>query len=57
MRFSPTCADTTILLIDVQERFLPAIPGIAADQDCGRACCILLAGATLLNVPVTISAQ
>lgn len=57
MRFSPTCADTTILLIDVQERFLPAIPGIAADQDCGRACGILLAGATLLNVPVTISEQ
>jgi len=57
MPFSLTSADTAILLIDVQERFLSAIPGIAPDQDCGRACGILLAGATLLGVPVTISEQ
>ncbi len=49
--------DTSVLLVDVQERFLAAIPGIAADQPCGRACRVLLEGATLLGVPVTISEQ
>lgn len=48
---------TAVLLIDVQERFLPAIPGIAPDQEVGRACRILLEGASLLGVPVTISEQ
>lgn len=57
MPFSPTAADTSVLLIDVQERFLPAIPDIAPDRECGRTCGILLAGATLLGVPVTISEQ
>lgn len=57
MPFALTTATTAVLLIDVQERFLPAIPGIAPDQECGRACAILLAGATLLGVPVTISEQ
>lgn len=55
--FAPTAADTSVLLIDVQERFLSAIPAIGPDRDCGRACATLLAGATLLGVPVTISEQ
>lgn len=55
--FDLTAATTAILLIDVQERFLPAIPAIAPDQDVGRNCRILLEGAALLNVPVTISEQ
>jgi len=57
MTFSPIPADTSVLLIDMQERFLPAIPGIAADHDCGRNARILLEGAVLLGVPVTISEQ
>jgi nicotinamidase-related amidase len=55
--FAPAIADSAVLLIDVQERFLPAIPGIAPDQACGRACRVLLEGANLLRVPVTISEQ
>lgn len=55
--FDPTPADTAVLLVDVQERFLPAIPAIAPDQPCGRACRILLEGAALLGVPVVISEQ
>ena len=48
---------TLILLIDVQERFLPAIPLISPDQEVGRACRVLLEGTTLLGVPVLISEQ
>ncbi len=48
---------TSVLLVDVQECFLGAIPVIAPDQPCGRACRVLLEGATLLGVPVTISEQ
>lgn len=46
-----------VLLIDVQERFTTAIPGITADGDCGRACALLLKGAKLLDIPVIISEQ
>ena len=44
-------------MIDVQERFLPAIPAIAADHPVGRNCGILLAAARLLTVPTIISEQ
>jgi len=55
--FTLTPEKSSILLIDVQERFLPSIPAIGPDQDTGRACRILLEGAVLLGVPVTISEQ
>ncbi len=50
-------ATTGLLLIDMQERFLAAIPAMAEDQPCGRNCRILLAAAALLGVPTTISEQ
>jgi nicotinamidase-related amidase len=49
--------NTAVLLIDVQERFLPAIPVIAAEQGVGQACARLLAGATLLGLPILVSRQ
>lgn len=52
-----TPANTGLLLIDMQERFLPAIPMMAEDKQCGRNCRILLAAAQLLGVPATISEQ
>ncbi len=55
--FSLTPADSGLLLIDMQERFLPAIPAMAEDRPCGRNCRILLAAAQLLGVPTTISEQ
>jgi nicotinamidase-related amidase len=57
MPFDLTPANSSLLVIDVQERFLPAIPAIAADAPCGRNCRILLTAAKLLQVPVTISEQ
>lgn len=55
--FDLDAAGSALLVIDVQERFLPAIPGIAADQPVGRNCGILLAAARLLAVPAIISEQ
>jgi nicotinamidase-related amidase len=55
--FDLTPANAGLLLIDMQERFLPAIPAMAEDQPCGRCCRILLAAAQLLGVPTTISEQ
>jgi nicotinamidase-related amidase len=55
--FDLTALRSHLLLIDVQERFVPAIPAIAEDQPCGRACRQLLAGAALLAVPTTITEQ
>jgi nicotinamidase-related amidase len=55
--FDLTPANTGLLLIDMQERFLHAIPLMAEDQACGRNCRILLAAAQLLGVPATISEQ
>jgi len=46
-----------VLLIDVQERFLPAIPAIGPDGTCSRACRMLLEGAGLLELPVLVSEQ
>lgn len=56
-RFDLTAATSALLLIDVQERFLAAIPTIAADQSVGRNCRILLEVANLLTVPTLISEQ
>ncbi len=55
MNFTP--ATSALLLIDVQERFLGAIPSIAAESSVGQACRILLEGAALLGVPTVISEQ
>jgi nicotinamidase-related amidase len=55
--FDLTPATTSLLVIDLQERFLAAIPAIAQDQPCGRNCRMLLAAARLLGVPATISEQ
>jgi len=46
-----------LLLIDMQERFLPVIPSMADEQPLGRACRQLLAGAALLGVETTITEQ
>ena len=46
-----------VLLVDVQERFLPAIPSIAPDQPVGRRLGQLLAGAALLGRPRLIIEQ
>jgi nicotinamidase-related amidase len=56
-RFALTASNSTLLLIDLQERFVPVIPAIAADQPCGRHAQMLLTGARLLEVPVVISEQ
>lgn len=46
-----------LLVIDMQERFQAAIPGIAADAPCGRALRILAQGCRLLGVPALLSEQ
>ncbi|MBA3700905.1 MAG: isochorismatase family protein [Planctomycetes bacterium] len=56
-RLDLAAAASALLLIDVQERFLKAVPAIAADQPCGRNCRILLQAAGLLNIPRLISEQ
>lgn len=50
-------AASALLVIDVQERFLKAVPAIADDQPCGRNCRILLQAADLLGIPRLISEQ
>jgi nicotinamidase-related amidase len=55
--FDLDAAGSVLLVIDVQERFLPAIPAIAADQPVGRNCGILLAAARLLAVQAIVSEQ
>ncbi len=56
-RFDITTGNTTALIVDVQERFVPVIPSLAADQPCGRANRLLLDGLALLGVPVLVSEQ
>ncbi len=46
-----------VLCIDVQERFLPAIPAIAPGEPVGRRLGQLLAGAALLGVRRVLSEQ
>lgn len=55
--FDFAATSSALLVVDVQERFLPVIPTIAADQPVGRACGILLAAARLLAIPTIISEQ
>lgn len=55
--FDPAPELSALLLIDMQERFLPAIPGIGPDGPAGCACRRLLAAARLLGVPVLASEQ
>src|SRR4051812_15728173 len=55
--FELTAADSVLLLVDVQERFLAPIPSIAPEQECGRNCRILLTAAAMLQVPTVISEQ
>lgn len=56
-RFDLTTSNSTVLLIDLQERFVPVIPSIAADQNVGRHARMLRDGAALLQVPIVISEQ
>ncbi len=55
--FSLPATGTAVLAIDLQERFLGAIPDLAADRPCGRNSRLLLAGARLLGVPAVFSEQ
>ena len=52
-----TVADSALLVVDVQEKFLPVIPAIGADQPIGRNCRILTEGAAILGVHTLISEQ
>jgi nicotinamidase-related amidase len=56
-RFDLHPASTAGLVIDVQERFLTAVPSIAADQPVGRRLHQLLAGLRLLHIPLLLSEQ
>ena len=52
-----TPADSALLLIDVQEKFLSPIPAIAPDQPVGRNCRILVEGARAVGAQVLASEQ
>ena len=47
-------AKASLLLIDMQERLLPAMSG---GEDVVRCCSILLKAAKALDVPVTVTEQ
>jgi len=55
--FELTAADSALLLIDVQERFVPAIPSVADGEPVGRCLKQLLSAAQLLAIPTVISEQ
>jgi nicotinamidase-related amidase len=55
--FDCAAAASGLLLIDVQERFLAAVPSIAPDQGVGRTLRLLLTAARLTAVPIIISEQ
>lgn len=55
--FDCTVDNALLLMVDMQQRFLPVIPTIAVDQECGRNCRNLLVAMSLLNVPCIISEQ
>lgn len=48
---------TQLLIIDMQEKFVPSIPAIAGDQSCGRAVHILTESCRHLELPMVISEQ
>ncbi len=56
-RLDLTLTNTTVLAIDVQDRFVSAIPSVTEDQPVGKALGTLLAGAALLDLPVVVSEQ
>ncbi len=49
--------NTLLLMIDMQERFVPAIPDMAATGICGRNCERLLAGMNIFSMPTVITEQ
>jgi len=55
--FDLRAADSQLLVVDMQERFLPAIPDMDVDAACGRACATLIAGCALLELPICFSEQ
>jgi nicotinamidase-related amidase len=55
--FACTASASGLLLIDVQERFVAAVPSIAPDQAVGRTLRLLLTAAHLHGVPTLISEQ
>ncbi|MCS6970610.1 MAG: isochorismatase family protein [Planctomycetota bacterium] len=55
--FDLAADNSALLLIDVQERFLPAIPEIAGERPVGRCCRLLLESARDLAVPILVSEQ
>ncbi len=56
-RFDLTRINSSVLLVDMQERFMPVIPAMAPDQFCGRGAQLLLAGSALLDLPTLITEQ
>ena len=56
-RFDLTRTNSSALLIDMQERFLPVIPDIAPDLPCGKAVMQLVKGLSLLEIPSLITEQ
>ncbi|TVR42441.1 MAG: isochorismatase family protein [Planctomycetota bacterium] len=55
--FQCTIGNTLLLVIDVQERFAPAIPAIAAGGPAAASMETLVKGCQLLGIPTLISQQ
>ena len=55
--FALDATTTCGLIIDVQERFMSAIPSIAPDASTGRSLGVLASGLSLLGVPQVITEQ
>lgn len=55
--FQCTADNSLLLIIDVQERFVSAIPDIAPEAGVGQALATLCAGCSLLGVPSVITRQ
>ncbi len=55
--FAPTVANSALLVIDMQERFVPVMPSIEADGPVGRNARIMIESARILGVPTVTSEQ
>ena len=55
--FDLSVQDSALLVIDVQERFVPAIPAVAESEPVGRCLKQLISAARLHAVPTVISEQ
>jgi nicotinamidase-related amidase len=55
--FDLSTANSALLVVDVQERFVPTIPAIAPGGECLRNCAQLMTAAKLLGVPTVITEQ